>query len=103
MCSLQRLQSLSPEGRKNSLENIVDLEPIPAGKVRLILHKAERLEKKDVTGKSDPYVVISYNHSRVGETKVCKKSLEPVWEEEFSLGHICVGAERVLEECGRRR
>ena len=63
----------------------LQLEPVTAGLVRLTLHRAEQLEKKDVTGKSDPYLVLSYNHIRVGETKVCKKSLEPLWEEEFSI------------------
>ena len=62
-------------------------EPLTAGLVRLTIHRAERLEKKDRNGKADPYLVISYNHSQVGQTQVCKKSLEPVWEEEFTL-HI---------------
>ena len=53
--------------------------------MRLIIHSGKELEKKDVTGKSDPYVTIHYEDNKVGETKVCKKSLDPVWEEEFFL------------------
>ena len=72
------------------------MEPVTAGLVRLTIHRAEKLEKKDITGKSDPYLVVSYNHSRVGQTKVCKKSLEPVWEEEFTL-HITEDGPEMIE------
>ena len=53
-----------------------------SGRVKLMVHRAEQLEKKDVSGKSDPYVVITYQDQRQ-ETKVCKKTLEPVWDEKF--------------------
>ena len=79
-CLLQGQQS----GRNNSLVGDTT-EPLTAGQVRLTIHRAERLEKKDMTGKADPYLVITYNHSQLGQTQVCKKTLEPVWEEEFTL------------------
>ena len=87
------------EARRSSLvENMTELqlEPVTAGQVKLTVHRAERLEKKDVTGAADPYLVVSYDSSRLGQTKVCKKTLEPLWEEEFSL-HIPEDGPEMIE------
>ena len=56
-------------------------DKVMPGRIRLLIHKAEELEKKDVGGKSDPYVVISYETQRA-ETQVCKKTISPVWDHE---------------------
>ena len=89
---------MSPENRRDSLTDKASnytMEPVNAGRVRLIIHKGKGLEKKDVTGKSDPYVVIQYEGNKVGETKVCKKNLEPVWEEDFSINITEDGQEMI--------
>eukprot|EP00092_Neocalanus_flemingeri_P064404 GFUD01078159.1.p1 GENE.GFUD01078159.1~~GFUD01078159.1.p1 ORF type:complete len:1135 (-),score=294.37 GFUD01078159.1:524-3928(-) len=57
-------------------------DKVMPGRIRLLIHKAEELEKKDVGGKSDPYAVITYETQRA-ETKACKKTIEPVWDHEI--------------------
>jgi len=77
--------SAAPEGRRDSLNpGQFDEARLVSGHIRLNLHRAEHLEKSDVTGKSDPYVVLSCQ-GRKYQTKVCRKTLDPVWEEEFWL------------------
>jgi len=74
----------STEGFSAPTSGLSDLtydDTVRAGRIRLLVHKAEELEKKDVGGKSDPYVVISYETQRE-QTPVCKKTIEPVWDHE---------------------
>jgi Ca2+-dependent lipid-binding protein len=43
----------------------------------------------DYNGKSDPFVILSFNNKKGGvtqkKTKVIKKTLDPEWNEEFEL------------------
>ena len=50
----------------------------------MTIHSAEALEKKDISGLSDPYVAINYRNKKL-KTKVCKKTLDPEWNETFLL------------------
>jgi len=65
----------------SGLADLTYHDKVMPGRIRLLIHKAEELEKKDVGGKSDPYAVISYETQRA-ETKACKKTIEPVWDHE---------------------
>eukprot|EP00090_Calanus_glacialis_P017269 TRINITY_DN26933_c0_g1_i7.p1 TRINITY_DN26933_c0_g1~~TRINITY_DN26933_c0_g1_i7.p1 ORF type:complete len:1127 (+),score=330.64 TRINITY_DN26933_c0_g1_i7:171-3551(+) len=65
----------------SGLSDLTYDDKVMPGRIRLLIHKAEELEKKDVGGKSDPYVVISYETQRA-ETQVCKKTISPVWDHE---------------------
>ena len=47
--------------------------------------KAENLESVDSNGLSDPYCCIMLNNTRVAKTKVHKKTLNPVFNESFSI------------------
>ena len=68
----------------SGLSDLTYDDKVLPGRIRLLIHKAEELEKKDVGGKSDPYVVASYETQRV-ETPVCKKTINPVWDHEIWL------------------
>ncbi|CAH0557883.1 unnamed protein product [Brassicogethes aeneus] len=51
----------------------------PEGILRVHVFEAKNLEKKDVTGKSDPYVILSVGAQEY-TTHVIKKSLDPKWD-----------------------
>jgi len=68
----------------SGLSDLTYDDKVMPGRIRLCIHKAEELEKKDVGGKSDPYVVVSYETQRA-ETQVCKKTIAPVWDHEVWL------------------
>ena len=63
--------------------------------LHLHVHSANGLSQKDIFGYSDPYVVINTEprdvdcpwepSSRSVKTKTCKKTLDPVWDEHFTL------------------
>jgi len=89
-CSPSRVPSPSEEGVKNlasfpaptsGLSDLTYDEKVLPGRVRLVIHKAEELEKKDLGGKSDPYAVVTYEKQR-SESEVCKKTITPVWDHE---------------------
>ena len=74
--------------RKDSLtsfetQDLTDVA-VREGQVKLTIHRAEALEKKDISGLSDPYVAINYRNKKM-KTKVCKKTLDPEWNETFLL------------------
>jgi len=77
----------SPEDRRDSLTarkmDFID-EDIRTGKVKLTIHQAHDLEAKDLRGKSDPYVVVRFQDQE-WTTRTCKKTLDPVWDEEMFL------------------
>ena len=70
-----------------------------AGRSQVILNlhvnRAAGLSSKDIFGYSDPYVVINIENRNIGvpwepssrsiKTKTCKKTLDPVWNEHFTL------------------
>jgi len=58
--------------------------PKPNGTIHIKVHNAENLTSADSNGKSDPYVLILTGDSKA-KTKPKKKTLDPVWEEDFSL------------------
>jgi len=68
-------------------EGVTDLSydaSVREGRVKVTIHRAEDLQKMDITGKADPYVVVTYEEQKF-KTDVCKKTLEPVWEHEAFL------------------
>lgn len=54
------------------------------GTLRLLLQKASGLEALDMSGKSDPYVILKIAN-REHKSTVKSKSLSPVWNEEFLM------------------
>lgn len=68
------------------------------GVLTVHLKRAVALKKADVTGKSDPYVIISVPGGGAPERKsrVVSRSLDPVWNETFEF------AEQTLEELLQR-
>ncbi|KAK9367396.1 C2 domain-containing protein [Lipomyces kononenkoae] len=46
---------------------------------------ATHLPAADRSGKSDPYCVFEYNGAKVYKTKIVKKTLNPVWGEQFEV------------------
>jgi len=59
-------------------------ETVRPGTIRLVVHQAVELEKKDIGGKSDPYCIVQYENSK-SETKVCKNTISPVWNHEETI------------------
>lgn len=53
--------------------------------VRVI--EARSLAVSDVTGSSDPFVVVTFDGKKIGKTEVKTKTLNPFWDERFT--HIC--------------
>ncbi|ENN70780.1 hypothetical protein YQE_12445, partial [Dendroctonus ponderosae] len=51
----------------------------PAGVLRVHVFEARDLEKKDVTGKSDPYVILHVGAQEL-KTQVIKRDLNPQWD-----------------------
>ena len=53
-------------------------------------------------GTSDPYVLVTLNGEKVHKTEVKKKSLTPVWNENFSVMlYSRVGADFTISVVGR--
>ena len=52
--------------------------------LRCKVHAGKDLKAMDFVGTSDPYCVIKLGE-QVVKTKVVKKTLNPKWEEQFSL------------------
>jgi serine/threonine protein kinase len=50
--------------------------------LKVKIHSGRDLAVKDMNGFSDPYILLFYVGNRY-KTKIIKKSLNPVWEEEF--------------------
>ncbi|KAK9719096.1 Tricalbin-2, variant 2 [Basidiobolus ranarum] len=57
---------------------------INKGLVMVKILKAEGLRAADSSGTSDPYIVVTRDGEKVHKTKVIKKTLSPVYNEEFS-------------------
>ena len=57
----------------------------PAGVLVFTLHKGVDLVSADPNGLSDPYCIVKVNRSRVWRSKVIRKTLNPVWEQEHSF------------------
>ncbi|VEN50761.1 unnamed protein product, partial [Callosobruchus maculatus] len=51
----------------------------PAGVLRVHVFEAKNLEEKDVTGKSDPYVILNVGAQEY-KTKAIKRELNPKWD-----------------------
>jgi len=68
-------------------------DDVKCGRIKIVIHRAENLTKKDINGKADPYVVVTYENQRY-ETKVCKKTLEPIWEHDL---YINTGTENQIK------
>lgn len=98
------------DGRRQSTVEIearyvpvdIKLEPRESinnmGTLRVKLIDGESIRGVDRGGKSDPYVVFTLNGQRVFKSQTKKKTLTPVWDEEFSAQVISrVGADFSLE------
>jgi hypothetical protein len=55
------------------------------GHLELIVVSATNLSKADTFGKSDPYCTLYVNGVKQGQTKTLKRTLNPVWSEQFRL------------------
>merc|ERR1712083_828528 len=65
-------------------EEEVDTMATFVGSLKIKIHQAEDLEKKDLVQKADPYVVVRYGSQESKSEKV-KNSLSPVWNYETAL------------------
>ncbi|KAJ1482240.1 C2 domain-containing protein [Baffinella frigidus] len=54
------------------------------GKLSIFVHSGRDLPKMDRFGKSDPYVVVEVDGQK-RTTKTMKKTLNPVWKEQFDI------------------
>ena len=66
-------------GNENTEFTFTPAEPQPvqeSGFLNATVHRAIDLEKKDFAGKSDPYVVLRFNHQKM-KSKVFKNNLNP--------------------------
>eukprot|EP00916_Digyalum_oweni_P007225 GHVL01012222.1.p1 GENE.GHVL01012222.1~~GHVL01012222.1.p1 ORF type:complete len:641 (+),score=120.41 GHVL01012222.1:40-1923(+) len=55
------------------------------GILNISILEGKNFEKKDTFGKSDPYVDVYFGNKKVYKTKCIKKSLNPKWNENFSI------------------
>ncbi|CAA7408980.1 unnamed protein product [Spirodela intermedia] len=62
-----------------------ELELKPQGKLSVSVVKATALKNMEMIGKSDPYVVLYIRPVLKNKTKVFDNSLNPVWNENFTL------------------
>ena len=62
----------------------------------VFVHAGKNLAEKDITGKSDPYVVMRSGTQHV-KSKVIKNTLDPKWQQEITLVASCDGPEYLLE------
>eukprot|EP00116_Pleurobrachia_bachei_P005740 sb/3466002/ len=58
-----------------------NIEFVKSGIIDLTIHKAENLEKCDLFGKGDPYVVVCVNGHRVHKTAVKHSTQQPTFNE----------------------
>merc|ERR1712173_198712 len=56
----------------------LDSKPLPAGSMKLTLHKARKLEKKGAFGKADPYTVLTVGKEKF-KTETVKNDQNPEW------------------------
>ena len=59
----------------------------PVGILHVKVVRAQKLLKKDILGKSDPYVKLNITGERLPEKKttIKKRNLNPEWNEKFKL------------------
>ena len=77
--------------------------------MRLKVIAGHHLAKKDIFGASDPYVRVDLNTINGDQTvdsaltRTKKKTLNPVWEEEFvfRVSGVKRGKNRIYEKCSR--
>merc|ERR1712083_1111577 len=62
----------------------IDMMTIFVGSMKIKIHQAKDLEKKDLVQKADPYVVIRFGSQESKSDKV-KNSLTPVWNYETTI------------------
>ena len=53
--------------------------------LRFTLDSASGLKKADTFGKSDPYCIVKVNGEQQCTSTVMKKTLDPVWDEDFTV------------------
>ncbi|KAF5109968.1 hypothetical protein DV453_001259 [Geotrichum candidum] len=68
---------------------LMELDPSESinnmGELQGEIIKAENVPAADRSGYSDPYAVVQLNGEKVFKTKTVKKTLNPVWNEQFSI------------------
>jgi len=80
------------EPKKKKKEITYDRQEIPNLRIRVAA--AKELSAADPTGSSDPYVVVQVPDTKVKhKTKTIKKTLNPVWNEEFDMSQDHIDAE----------
>jgi len=81
------LARIAPErAAVHQLQRAIALGPVMAkgGRLRVHVHSGRDLPKMDRFGKSDPYVVVEVD-GQTRKTKTLKKTLNPVWKEDFEI------------------
>lgn len=62
-----------------------EINYLPISTFVLTIHAAKGLANADLFGKSDPFVRILWNGVEVGTTTTIDDTLDPIWNEEFTL------------------
>merc|ERR1712083_3259 len=80
------LQGEKEKDIKKSVEEEEEVDTMTTfvGSLKIKIHQAEDLEKKDLVQKADPYVVVRFGSQESKSEKV-KNSLSPVWNHETAL------------------
>lgn len=89
--SNRRLRMAALEALIKIISDLVPVHKEPEPVLELVEHvrylqveEAKNLRAADSTwqgGKSDPYVVVFWNGKKIGQTSVCKSTLNPSWDE----------------------
>lgn len=66
------------------------------GQLQCEIIKADNVPAADRSGYSDPYAVVQLNGEKVFKTKTIKKTLNPVWNESFSIEILSRTKNKVL-------
>jgi hypothetical protein len=67
------------------------------GTLKLSVYAGRKLTAKDSNGKSDPFVEVTINGSRLQKTPVIKKTLEPSWNHEIRWDNVHKDAKIALK------
>ena len=68
--------------------------PPDQGNVRVELLDGHGIRGVDRGGKSDPYVVFQLNGQKVYKSQTKKKTLNPEWNETFTVEVVCLFSQR---------
>merc|ERR1712106_534612 len=80
-------------GVKNMLEKTKEKDII--GRLKLIIHRGKKLEKRGMFGKADPYIIIRYLDAKL-KSKTVKNSVNPDWDFTTNIDIIDESDQEVL-------